>query len=266
MNKTMEKTNTKSTIAISKPETKVKATLLKATAKPLEKQEAKAMNPPKDVFSLEVVKEVDKRSKSIRAELGKVESSFLKIAFNLTWIYENESFKALGYDTVYDFAKKEFNISRGTCSNFINVVQRFAVRLEDNTVGNDLLPRYKDFKSSQLIQMLGMSDNEIEQINKDMSVRDIKKLKKKSDSSSKAVGSDSDNENDFSDCDSDIIDSSCKEVVTNVVLELTKDIFAEGSIFESKVESVLVSKVQVIIKLLKQGHSVQIVDVVKKSL
>lgn len=264
MDKTLEKTNI--TIVTAKPKTKIKATLPKATVKLLEKQEAKATNPPKDVFSLEVVKEVDKRSKSIRAELGKVESSFLKIAFNLTWFYENESFKALGYDTVYDFAKKEFNISRGTCSNFINVVQRFAVRLEDNTVGNNLLPQYKDFKSSQLIQMLGMSDDEIKQIDKDMSVRDIKKLKKKSDSSSTALGAKFNDGNDSSDCNSDIIDSSCKEVVTNVVLELTKDDLTKGSLNKKHMENLLMSKAQIVLKLLEQGHVVQIVDVVKNPL
>lgn len=133
-----------------------------------------AINPPVEVYSKEMVLEMNKRSKSIKTELGKIESSFSKIAFNLHWIYENESYKTLGYKNVYDFAKIEFGIARGTCNNFINVVERFAKRV-DGKIAEQIDDCYKDFKSSQLILMLDLSDSEIKKLNCGMSVRDMKK-------------------------------------------------------------------------------------------
>lgn len=132
------------------------------------------MNPPVDVYSKEILTETTKRSKVIKTELGKVENSFSKIAFNLHWIYENGTYKALGYKNVYDFAKVEFGIARGTCSNFINVVDRFAKRV-DGKIVEQIDNCYKEFKSSQLILMLDLTDADIEQLDADMSVRDMKK-------------------------------------------------------------------------------------------
>lgn len=136
------------------------------------------MNPPeKDIYGKEIVAELNKHVKVIRTEMNKVESSFTKIAFNLHWIYRTEAFKTLGYDNVYTLAKNEFNIARGTANNFINVVERFGKRI-DNKFSDEISDEFKDYKSSQLISMLGMNDETLKKINKDMSVRDIKKVKK----------------------------------------------------------------------------------------
>lgn len=132
------------------------------------------INPPADVYSKEMLTETTKRAKVIKAELGKVENSFSKIAFNLHWIHENGTYKALGYKNVYDFAKMEFGIARGTCNNFINVVERFGKRVNGEIV-EQIEDCYKEFKSSQLILMLDLSDKEIEQLDMGMSVRDMKK-------------------------------------------------------------------------------------------
>ena len=132
------------------------------------------INPPADVYSKEMLTETTKRAKAIKAELGKVENSFSKIAFNLHWIHENGTYKALGYKNVYDFAKMEFGIARGTCNNFINVVERFGKRVNGEIV-EQIEDCYKEFKSSQLILMLDLSDKEIEQLDMGMSVRDMKK-------------------------------------------------------------------------------------------
>lgn len=260
----MAEVKTRKRVKAELPKEESKAVETKAVElKTTEVKSVAVMNPPKDVFSLEIVKELDKRAKTIRTELGKVESSFLKIGFNLTWIYENGSFKALGYDTIYDLAKKEFNIARGTCNNFINVVQRFGVRLDDNTIGYALLPEFKDFKSSQLIQMLGMSDEELKAINKDMSVRDIKKLKKGNNSDALESTDSNDSVSDTAADDTNVIDVECKEVFTNVVLEITKDDLKEATEAQKHVKSLLSAKAQVILKLLEQGHKIQIIDIVK---
>lgn len=149
-----------------------------------------AMNPPIDTYSKDMLVEVSKRSKVIKAELKKVESSFSKIAFNLHWMHENEGFKPLGYKNIYDFANIEFGIARGTCNNFINVVERFGKRV-NGEITEEIDDMYKNFKSSQLILMLGLSDDAIESaLSPDMSVREMKKTVKEL-SSDDTAGEDS---------------------------------------------------------------------------
>lgn len=172
------------------------------------------MNPPVDVYSKEILTETTKRSKVIKTELGKVENSFSKIAFNLHWIYENGTYKALGYKNVYNFAKVEFGIARGTCSNFINVVDRFAKRV-DGKIVEQIDDRYKEFKSSQLILMLDLTDADIEQLDADMSVRDMKKKVKEltADDADNTAGSTEEKEK--------VIDVEAKEINRQVLITVS---------------------------------------------
>ena len=139
-----------------------------------------AMNLPvvRSVYEKELAVEASKRAKNIRTELNKVKKSFTNIAFNLHWLYFNETYKTLGFKNIYDFAKMEFGIARGTCNNFINVIERFAKRV-DGKVVEEIDDCYKDFKSSQLILMLELSDSDIKKLDCGLSVRDMKKEIKK---------------------------------------------------------------------------------------
>lgn len=178
------------------------------------------INPPENVYSPEIVKEMDKRRKSITSELSKVESSFTKIAFNLYWIKDHDAFKALGYKNIYDFAKVEFGIARGTCNNFINVVNRFAKRV-DGAVVEQIDDCYKGFKSSQLILMLDLSDSDIKKLDMGLSVRDMKKEIKKltSDDTDGTTGSDSSSDLSSDDSQAEsVVDVESKEVNRQVLI------------------------------------------------
>lgn len=179
-----------------------------------------AVNPPADVYGKDMLLEVNKRSKAIKAELKKVESSFSRIAFNLHWIYENEGFKPLGYKNVYDFACIEFGISRGTCNNFINVVERFAKRT-DGQIIEEIDDIYKDFKSSQLILMLELTDETIKNsLNPKMSVREMKKAVKDLSSDSSAENEAENEKADTSDSGNEPLDVDAKEVNRQVLITL----------------------------------------------
>uniref|UniRef100_UPI004057B76A hypothetical protein n=1 Tax=Acetatifactor sp. TaxID=1872090 RepID=UPI004057B76A len=121
-------------------------------------------------------KEAQKRNKSIKTELAKIDNSFEKIAFNLYWFSHNKAYEQLGYKTFADLASKEFNIAKSTAYNFINVVERFAERDEKGEVVERIREEYKDFKSSKLIALLDVPmDEQLSEFDADMSVRDIKK-------------------------------------------------------------------------------------------
>lgn len=200
----------KKTVNKEAKETKVKATTEAAVT--VEQN----MNPPADVYSKEMLTETTKRAKVIKTELGKVENSFSKIAFNLHWIHENGTYKALGYKNVYDFAKIEFGIARGTCNNFINVVERFGKRVNGEIV-EQIDDCYKEFKPSQLILMLDLTDSDIKQLDAEMSVRDMKKKIKE-------IASDEEPEEAAGDNGADkeaVIDVESKEVNRQVMITIS---------------------------------------------
>lgn len=124
---------------------------------------------------IEILKEAKKRNTSISKSLNSVQSSFTRIAFDLHWILSSSAFKLLGYKNVYDYAAKEHGIAKGTCNNFINIVERFAVRDESGNVVEQIRPELKDYQSSKLSVLLGVEDAQLTEFSVDMSVREMKK-------------------------------------------------------------------------------------------
>ena len=186
--KTVKNTETenKETKATKAKETKPKATTKKEKAETVQTSElpeqstaeTTAVTVPEqttDVYSADFVKEAAKKKNQIKIEYGKVESSYLKIAFSIHWLHDNSGYKPLGYGSIYDLAKEEFNIARGTTCNFINIVGRFGERDELGNFTGKLAEKYEPFSSSKLSLMLDLTDEEIEQFTPDMSVREMKK-------------------------------------------------------------------------------------------
>lgn len=203
------------------------------TAKTTRKKAFAPMNPPtapavedtnkaeieakkaQEKADIETLKEAKKRNTSIHKSLNSVQSSFTRIAFDLHWILSSSAFKLLGYKNVYDYAAKEHGIAKGTCNNFINIVERFAVRDDAGNVVEQIKPELKDYQSSKLIVLLGVEDAQLTEFSVDMSVREMKKKVKElsgeadSDTTEEApVTSGADT----SENDKEIIDTTAQEV------------------------------------------------------
>lgn len=135
-----------------------------------------------DAFSSEVVKELQKRVKSIKTALCVIDKNMEKVAFNLYWIYVNGAYRAMGCESITDYALKEFDLCKSSTYSFINIVERFGARSEDNVILDAFDEKYKGYSSSKLSVMIDLSDDDIENlsISPSMSVRDIKKLVKQS--------------------------------------------------------------------------------------
>lgn len=190
---TAEKTGTKSTAKATKTTEKPKAEKPKATAKKKTEKEVQTSELPKqeqvveqstavavpeqekDIYSAEFVKQATAEVNKITIEIGKVEQSFLNIAFSIFWLHDNVGYKPLGYDNIYDLAKDRFCISRGTCCNYINIVQRFGEKDELGNYTGKLAEKYEPYSSSKLVLMLDLTDEEIEQLSPTLSVREMKK-------------------------------------------------------------------------------------------
>lgn len=198
---------------------KVKATV-KAVA-PKENKSTEVMNPPavtegtnKDVYSKEMVTELTKRTKTIKDSIGKIDTSFEKIAFALYWISSNNAYKAKGCDNIVTFAKNEFGYEKTTCYSLLSVVESFAKR-EDGKIIECFRDDVKGYSVSKLSLMVGLSEEDIKNLSPTMTVKDIKKYVKSL--NGKALPELSEGNADAEDevvVDEDIIDMASEDVKT----------------------------------------------------
>lgn len=149
-----------------------------APAKAEEKKEETAVTMSTDAFSKEILTEFQRRTKAIKSSIGKIDSNFESIAFNLHWINAKQAFKAEGYPTIVEYAAEHFGYQKSTCYSLIAVVDRFAERDEKGALKESFEKRVKDFSVSKLSLMVNLTDAEIDKLKPTMSVRDIKKFVK----------------------------------------------------------------------------------------
>lgn len=179
--------------AKAKPKAKVKPKAVSAPAKAeekkadgketkqetvLEKKEDTAVVMSTDAFSREILTEYYKRTKAIKSSIGKIDSSFESIAFNLHWINAKQAFKAGGFASIVDYAVEHFGYQKSTCYSLIAVVDRFAKRDAKGTLTESLDDRIKGFSVSKLSLMVNLTDVEIATLKPSMSVSEIKKFVK----------------------------------------------------------------------------------------
>ena len=115
----------------------------------------------------------------IEKEISKVEKSYLEIAKKIYLIHSKELFQVDGYKNIYELSKDKFSLARGTTNNYINIITRFGARDEftGEFTGN-LRDEFLSYSSSKLIVMLGFSDSQLASCTPDMSVRQLKELRR----------------------------------------------------------------------------------------
>lgn len=122
--------------------------------------------------------EFAERAQVIKEQMRNIQNAFITIGFQLHWIRENNMFRVLNYKNVYEYAEKEYGIKKTTCCNFISIVENYADRDENGNVIESISDCYRNYSASQLVAMLGMSDEMKQQVSPDMSVRAINRLRK----------------------------------------------------------------------------------------
>lgn len=164
--------------ATKKVAAKVKPKATPAPAKTEEKTDDTKVTMSTDAFSKEILTEFQRRTKAIKASIGKIDSGFESIAFNLHWINVKQAFKAEGFPTIVEYATEHFGYQKSTCYSLIAVVDRFAKRDEKGALKESFDERVKGYSVSKLSLMVNLTDAEIDSLKPTMSVRDIKKFVK----------------------------------------------------------------------------------------
>lgn len=115
--------------------------------------------------------------KQIQREQESMQKSYLKIAIPYYNICVNKWFKILGYPDVYSFAKKEFSICRGRCTEFRKLIENFGFIDENTNCCTGIKPEFQNYDVSKLIEMSKMTPEQRAHVTEKTTVTAMQKLR-----------------------------------------------------------------------------------------
>lgn len=119
----------------------------------------------------------------IKVEIKSSADSFVSIGYWLKEIKSRKLYRETGHKDIYEFATAQFGFSKSTASRFMNINDRFSI--DGNSP--ELESRYEEFSSSQLSEMLTLSDSQIEQVSAETTVKEIRAMKPKKEKKAEQV-------------------------------------------------------------------------------
>lgn len=111
----------------------------------------------------------------IMDESNKIQKSFVKIGWYLKHIRDNELYLEDGYADINKCAAAQLGYSQSTVSRFINICEKFS---KDHN-SPELDEKYSGFDKSQMIEMLPLEPEQLKTVTPDMTVKQIRDIKKK---------------------------------------------------------------------------------------
>lgn len=122
--------------------------------------------------------------KYILTDMGDIRRNYIRLGFHLSEFSRMEYYKDFGFSSLEEFADKNLGMEKSALSRCINVFRRFAV-YECGQFRMYLNDRFQDFSYSQLCEMLPLKDSLLAKVTPDMTVKQIRELKKNGDVSRK---------------------------------------------------------------------------------
>ena len=110
----------------------------------------------------------------LREKLDNMKMSFIAAGYYMKYIRDNELFREDGYENVWEFAEDNYGIKKSTASRWMAMNDKFSQG------GNSpiLAEEYRGFEKSQLQEMLYLDDKQIETVTPDMTVKEIREVRK----------------------------------------------------------------------------------------
>lgn len=119
-------------------------------------------------------------------DLTDIRKYYIRLGFHLAEFRAGEYYRDFGYLTLEEFCDVNLGMDKGAVSRCINVYEQFNASGDVDchagikTVGcaMDLSERWKDYSYTQLCEMLPLSDDDRKKVTPDMTVRQIRDLKR----------------------------------------------------------------------------------------
>ncbi len=107
----------------------------------------------------------------IRHKLAETAENFVHIGYRLKQIRDSGMYD--GAMDIFEFAKKEYGLTKSTVSRFIAINEKYS----EGGNSLELKEEFKKFSSSKLAEMLTLPDDEIQMITEKTTIREIRELK-----------------------------------------------------------------------------------------
>ena len=116
--------------------------------------------------------EYEQSKQAIKGHLLGMAKSFVRIGYELDRIDRSKAYEKDGYKSVAEFAKAEYDMNPDGVSRFIRIYREYALPGENP----ELKEEYRDFKFSQLQEMLQLPESDRRMITPETKREDIREL------------------------------------------------------------------------------------------
>ena len=117
--------------------------------------------------------------KYIYTDLCDIRKNFIRLGFHLDEFERNEYYKDFGYASIAEFADVNLGMDKSAVSRYINVFRFCAATQEGGSKRLMYIDdKYKDYSFSQLSEMVSMPLDKVSKVKPDMSIKQIRELKK----------------------------------------------------------------------------------------
>lgn len=110
----------------------------------------------------------------ILANMKTAVRSVIAVGYYLKCIRDGKLYLEAGYESIWEYAEGKYGFSKSTASRYMARNDKFSVD------GNSpiLAEEYREYSKAQLQEMLSLDDGQLEQVTPDMTVKQIRELKK----------------------------------------------------------------------------------------
>ena len=110
----------------------------------------------------------------LREKMDVMKKNFIAAGYYMKYIRDNELFREDGYESIWEFAEDNYGIQKSTASRWMAMNDKFSQG------GNSpiLAAEFRGFEKSQLQEMLYLDDKQIETVTPDMTVKEIREVRK----------------------------------------------------------------------------------------
>ncbi len=111
---------------------------------------------------------------NLQRELNNMVNGFIRTGYYLKKIRDEEAFRNDGYSSIYEFAEKEYGVTRTVASRFMSINDKYS----EDGYSLELKEQYKGLGSSRLSEMLTLPEEDHVMITPVTKIEDIRALKR----------------------------------------------------------------------------------------
>ncbi len=148
----------------------------------------------------------------LREKLDYMKKNFIAAGYYMKYIRDHELFREDGYESIWEFAEDNYGIKKSTASRWMSMNDKFSQG------GNSpvLAEEFRDFEKSQLQEMLYLDDKQIESVTPDMTVKEIREVRKPADRQRELKKPD--------ETDREYLNAAIQAMWNNVSLEMAQEV------------------------------------------